>query len=76
MSCGRLWRLPDVRKARCHAAHSELYAMLVQPLSSVNPPEAHQRRTAERLHAVWHTLETGHYPMLSAPEALMELLVA
>jgi len=33
MSCGRLWRLPDVRKARCHAAHSELYAMLVQPLS-------------------------------------------
>jgi pimeloyl-ACP methyl ester carboxylesterase len=43
---------------------------------SVNPPEAHQRRTAERLHAAWHTLETGHYPMLSAPEALTGLLVA
>ena len=43
---------------------------------SVNPPEAHQRRTAERLHAAWHELETGHYPMLSAPEALTGLLVA
>src|SRR5438105_8754674 len=43
---------------------------------SVNPPEAHQRRTAERLHAAWHALETGHYPMLSAPEALTGLLVA
>ena len=50
--------------------------MLVQPLSSVNPPEAHQRRTAERLHAAWQALETGHYPMLSAPEALTELVVA
>ena len=43
---------------------------------SVNPPEAHQRRTAERLHAAWQALETGHYPMLSAPEALTGLLVA
>ncbi len=43
---------------------------------SVNPPEAHQRRTAERLQASWHALETGHYPMLSAPEALIGLLAA
>jgi pimeloyl-ACP methyl ester carboxylesterase len=43
---------------------------------SVNPPEAHQRRTAERLQAAWYELETGHYPMLSAPEALTGLLVA
>ena len=43
---------------------------------SVNPPEAHQRRTAERLHGGWHELETGHYPMLNAPEALTGLLVA
>jgi len=42
---------------------------------SVNPPEAHQRRTAERLRAAWHELETGHYPMLSAPDALTGLLV-
>src|SRR5512132_3519354 len=32
MSCGRLWRMPDVRKSRCHAAHSELHAIFVQPL--------------------------------------------
>jgi predicted ATPase len=25
--------MPDVRKARCHAAHSELHAIFVQPLS-------------------------------------------
>jgi hypothetical protein len=43
---------------------------------SVNTPEAHQRRTAERLHAAWQELATGHYPMLSTPEALTELLVA
>ncbi len=43
---------------------------------SVNPPEAHQRRTAERLHGAWHALATGHYPMLSASEALTGLLVA
>jgi hypothetical protein len=24
--------MPDVRKARCHAAHSELHAIFVQPL--------------------------------------------
>jgi pimeloyl-ACP methyl ester carboxylesterase len=41
---------------------------------SVNPPEAHQRRTAERLKATWHELDTGHYPMLSQPDALTRLL--
>jgi pimeloyl-ACP methyl ester carboxylesterase len=41
---------------------------------AVNPPEAHQRRTAERLKAAWHQLDTGHYPMLSEPEALTRLL--
>jgi pimeloyl-ACP methyl ester carboxylesterase len=43
---------------------------------AANPPEAHQRRTAERLKAVWHELDTGHYPMLSEPEALTRLLTA
>jgi len=41
---------------------------------SVNPPEAHQRRTAEKLHANWHELDAGHYPMLSHPDALTALL--
>jgi pimeloyl-ACP methyl ester carboxylesterase len=39
-----------------------------------NPPEAHQRRTAERLKAPYAELDTGHYPMLSEPEALTGLL--
>lgn len=41
---------------------------------STNPPEAHQRRTAERLKAPWHELDTGHYPMLSTPDELTRLL--
>jgi pimeloyl-ACP methyl ester carboxylesterase len=43
---------------------------------AVNPPEPHQRRTAERLKAQWHELDTGHYPMLSAPDDLTRLLLA
>jgi pimeloyl-ACP methyl ester carboxylesterase len=43
---------------------------------STNPPEAHQRRTAERLKAPWHELDTGHYPMLSMPDELTRLLQA
>jgi pimeloyl-ACP methyl ester carboxylesterase len=42
---------------------------------AANPPEQHQRRTAERLQATWHELDTGHYPMLSEPEALTRLLL-
>lgn len=41
-----------------------------------NPGEAHQRRAAERLKASWAELDTGHYPMLSMPEALTKMLVA
>ena len=41
-----------------------------------NPGEAHQRRAAERLGATWAELDTGHYPMLSMPEALTEMLLA
>ena len=41
-----------------------------------NPGEAHQRRTAERLQANWHELDTGHYPMLSMPDQLTRLLLA
>ena len=41
---------------------------------SSNPPVAHQRRAAERLKARWHELDTGHYPMLSEPAALAQLI--
>ena len=42
---------------------------------SANPPEAHQRRTAEKLNADWHEMDAGHYPMLSHGEELAGLLV-
>ena len=40
-----------------------------------NPGEAHQRRCAEQLGARWHELDTGHYPMLSAPDDLTRLIL-
>jgi pimeloyl-ACP methyl ester carboxylesterase len=43
---------------------------------STNPPRAHQQRAAERLKGRWHELDTGHYPMLSEPAALTQLIVA
>ena len=43
---------------------------------AANPGEAHQRRTAEKLGAQWHELDTGHYPMLSQPDELTALLTA
>lgn len=42
---------------------------------SVNPPLAHQRRAADRLKARWFELETGHYPMLTEPAGLAELIL-
>jgi pimeloyl-ACP methyl ester carboxylesterase len=50
-------------------------ATVIRCRRAVNPPETHQRRTAERLKAAWHELDTGHYPMLSEPEALTRLLL-
>jgi pimeloyl-ACP methyl ester carboxylesterase len=43
---------------------------------SVNPPVAHQRRARDTLNASWHELDTGHYPMLTEPEALAKLMMA
>ena len=40
-----------------------------------NPGEAHQRRCAEHLNARWHELDTGHYPMLSTPDELTQLVL-
>jgi pimeloyl-ACP methyl ester carboxylesterase len=51
-------------------------ATVIRCRRAANPPEAHQRRTAERLRATWHEMETGHYPMLSEPEQLARLLQA
>jgi pimeloyl-ACP methyl ester carboxylesterase len=51
-------------------------ATVIRCRRAANPPEHHQRRTAERLEAAWHELDTGHYPMLSEPEALTRLLSA
>ncbi|MBN8927338.1 MAG: hypothetical protein BGO51_22630 [Rhodospirillales bacterium 69-11] len=42
---------------------------------SPNPPRAHQERAAARLKARWHELDTGHYPMLTEPEALARLIM-
>ncbi len=51
-------------------------AQVIRCSRSVNPPLAHQRRTAESLDASWAELETGHFPMLSTPDELTALLVA
>jgi pimeloyl-ACP methyl ester carboxylesterase len=51
-------------------------AIVIRCRRAANPPEAHQRRTAERLRATWHEMDTGHYPMLSEPAELARLLLA
>ena len=50
-------------------------ATVIRCRQAVNPPEPHQRRTAERLKATWAELDTGHYPMLSQPDELTRLLL-
>jgi pimeloyl-ACP methyl ester carboxylesterase len=50
-------------------------ATVIRCRRAANPPEAHQRRTAERLKARYVELDTGHYPMLSQPEELSRLLL-
>jgi hypothetical protein len=40
-----------------------------------NPGEAHIRRTADKLEARWHGIETGHYPMLSTPDELTRIIL-
>jgi len=50
-------------------------AVVVRCTLAANPPESHQRRTAEKLGAPYHEITTGHYPMLSAPDELTKLLL-
>lgn len=40
-----------------------------------NPGEAHTRRCCDALDGRWHTLDTGHYPMLSMPDELTEIIL-
>jgi pimeloyl-ACP methyl ester carboxylesterase len=49
-------------------------ASVIRCRRAKNPPEAHQRRTAERLKAGYAEMDTGHYPMLSQPDELVRLL--
>jgi pimeloyl-ACP methyl ester carboxylesterase len=49
-------------------------ARVIHCARSPNPPEAHQRRTADSLGAPWHQLVTGHYPMLTMPAELAALI--
>ena len=49
-------------------------ARVIRCRRSANPPESHQRHTAETLNADWHEMDAGHYPMLSHPEELAGLL--
>jgi hypothetical protein len=50
-------------------------ASVIRCTQAANPPEHHQRRTAEKLGAPYHELDTGHDPMLSMPDALTKLLI-
>jgi pimeloyl-ACP methyl ester carboxylesterase len=50
-------------------------ASVIRCRRAANPPEAHQRRTAERLEAPYSEMDTGHYPMLSQPDELTRLLL-
>jgi pimeloyl-ACP methyl ester carboxylesterase len=49
-------------------------ASVIRCRQAKNPPEAHQRRTADRLRAPYTEMDTGHYPMLSQPDELVRLL--
>ena len=50
-------------------------ATVIRCRRSANPPEGHQRRTAEKLNGKYLELDAGHYPMLSDPDALIPLLL-
>ncbi len=51
-------------------------AQVIYCTEAVNPGKPHQERAAEALDATWHEIETGHYPMLSTPNRLVELILS
>ncbi len=60
---GRFWDLP-------------WNASVMYCSQSPEPGKAHTRRTADKLHARYQVLDTFHYPMLSAPDALTDFIVS
>jgi pimeloyl-ACP methyl ester carboxylesterase len=50
-------------------------ASVIYCTQAPNPGQAHQRRAADKLKAKWYELDTGHYPMLTEPEALSRLIM-
>ncbi len=50
-------------------------ATVINGRRGANPSEAHQRRTAEKLNATYLEIDSGHYPMLSNPEELVQMLL-
>ena len=50
-------------------------ASVIYCTQAPNPGLAHQRRAADTLKAKWYELNTGHYPMLTEPEALSKLIM-
>ena len=56
--------------------NQEWDALVVFCRQAGKPGEAHQRRTAAALNARWVELDTGHYPMLSIPDALTRIILA
>ena len=55
--------------------HQSWDATVIWCRQAENPGEAHQRRAAARLKAKWLELDTGHYPMLTTPDALTAMLI-
>ena len=53
----------------------EWQATVLYCTDSVNPPKSHQERAANTLRAKWRELKTGHYPMLSEPDALAKIIM-
>jgi pimeloyl-ACP methyl ester carboxylesterase len=56
-------------------SQSWLGATVIRCRRSANPPEAHQRRTADKLNGKYIEIDAGHYPMLSDPDTLAPLLL-
>lgn len=49
-------------------------ATVIRCTESPNPPESHQRRTAEKLNARYREINAGHYPMLTDAEQTARVL--
>ncbi len=55
--------------------HQDWEASVIFCRQAGKPGEAHQRRAAETCGATWRELDCGHYPMLSMPDALTQIIL-